>query len=172
MAIVLSVTISSCTSQVSSSTDEKQAKETEQLLAEADRQVGMPNIVNWQQRKTLKMILELCDQEDLTCYAYLQNSYTGKLIYIGRCMGYGIPFSAQYTNPQRVVDGEKFTIDYAGSVAPMTISQADPNGLYMPTSSSATWLIMLDPRTKEPRPVYFEPTIVVSPFPLQEAVEE
>lgn len=46
-----------------------------------------------------------------------------------------------------------------------TIPQADPNGLYMPTSSSATWLLMLDAKNN-PRPVYIEPEIVISPFPL------
>jgi len=46
------------------------------------------------------------------------------------------------------------------------LPQADPNGLFMPTSSSATWLMMIDPETNKPRPVYIEPEIVVSPFPL------
>ena len=36
----------------------------------------------------------------------------------------------------------------------------------MPTSSSATWLMMIDPEDNKPRPVYIEPEIVVSPFPL------
>lgn len=48
----------------------------------------------------------------------------------------------------------------------MILPQADPNGLFMPTSSSVTWLIMIDPKTNEPRPVYIEPEIVVGPFPL------
>ena len=46
------------------------------------------------------------------------------------------------------------------------LPQPDPNGLFMPTSSSATWLMMVDPNGGKPRPVYIEPEIVVSPFPL------
>ena len=52
----------------------------------------------------------------------------------------------------------------AGSVV---VPQADPNGLFMPTGLSATWLMMIDPKTHEPRPVYIEPEIIVSPFPLK-----
>ena len=148
--------------------DATQAKQTETALAEAQRQIGMPNIVNFQQRKLLKMIFELCDKEDLICYAYIKSDYQGKLMFIGKCIGYGIPFSAQFTNPEKVVHGDKqLGYDMAGAINyPMILPQADPNGLFMPTSSSATWLIMIDPKTNEPRPVYCEPEIVISPFPL------
>jgi hypothetical protein len=143
--------------------DSKQAEETRKLMTEANNQVGMPNIVNFQQKKLMKSIYELCDKEDLICYAYIKSDYQGKLIFIGKCIGYGIPFSAQYSNPStysrvRVGEGHGF----AHEVMP----QPEPNGLFMPTSSSATWLMLIDPKTSKPRPAYFEPEIVVSPFPL------
>lgn len=148
--------------------DAIQARQTEIALLEAQRQTGMPNIVNYQQKKLLKMIYELCDKEDLICYAYIKSDYQGKLMFIGKCIGYGIPFSAQFTNPQKVVEGDKqLGYDLAGYINyPMILPQADPNGLFMPTSSSATWLIMIDPKTNEPRPIYCEPELVISPFPL------
>jgi len=141
-------------SECNNSTDDKQRKQTESLMAEAQRQVGMPNIINFQQRKTMKMIYELTDKENLITYAYIKSDYQGKLFFIGKCIGYGVPFSAQYTNPERY---------YLNGA---TVPQADPNGLFMPTSSSATWLMMIDPKTNKPRPVYIEPEIVVSPFIL------
>lgn len=152
----------------SSNADTIQAKQTATAMAEAQRQVGMPNVVNFQQRKLMKMIYELCDKEDLICYAYVKSDYQGKLVFIGKCIGFGIPFSAQFTNPEKVVEGDKqLGYDIAGYVNyPMMLPQADPNGLFMPTSSSATWLMMIDPKTNKPRPVYLEPEIVVSPFPL------
>jgi hypothetical protein len=140
------------------SIDEKQQARTAQLMAEADRQMGMPNIVNFQQKKLMKMVYELCDKEDLVCYAYIKSDYQGKLMYIGKCIGFGIPFSAQYTNPDRIAYKR---VEYG-----ITLPQPDPNGLFMPTASSATWLMMVDPNGGEPRPVYLEPEIVVSPFPL------
>jgi len=149
------------------SADMKQTQKTKKLMSEAQRQIGMPNITNFQQRKLMKMIYELCDREDLVCYAYIKSDYQGKLIFIGKCIGYGIPFSAQYTNPQRIVDADKEGIgSFSAGNDGFVIPQADPNGLFMPTSSSATWLMMIDPKTNKPRPVYIEPEIVVSPFPL------
>ena len=148
-----------------SSADKVQSEQTKILMSEAQRQVGMPNIVNWQQRKLMKTIMELCDKEDLITYAYIKSDYSGKLTFIGKCIGYGIPFSAQFTNPERIAD-------YLSHGGYAILPQPDPNGLFMPTSSSATWLIMIDPKTKEPRPVYLEPEIVVSSFPLKLGVIE
>jgi len=142
-------------------TDQKQAAQTEQLMAELNRQVGMPDLTNFKQKKLMKMIIEECDKEDLICYAYIKSDYQGKLMFIGKCIGYGVPFSAQFTNPERVAHENTMN---GGSFG--TLPQPDPNGLFMPTSSSATWLMMVDPVTKEGRPVYLEPEIVVSPFAL------
>ncbi len=141
----------------------QQKQATNKLLNEMNRQIGLPNVHHFQQKKIMKMIYEQTDREDLICYAYLQSEYTGKLIFLGKCLGYGVPFSAQYTNPMKVVDyaaGYSATGYHFG-----TLPQADPNGLYMPTSSDATWLMLLDEKGK-PHPVYVEPHIVVSPFPL------
>ena len=136
------------------SAEQKQEKATDDILTEINNEVGMPNLVNFQQKKLMKMIYELCDKENLICYAYIKSDYQGKLMFIGKCIGFGIPVSAQYTNPMKHIYGD------------VLLPQADPNGLYMPTSSLATWLMMIDPKTKEARPVYIEPEIVVSPFAL------
>lgn len=149
------------------SADAKLAKATEQLMTEVANQIGMPNITNFQQKKTLKMIYELCDKENLICYAYIKSDYQGKLFFIGKCIGYGIPFSAQYSNPKTYKRIQPVNKQGSGiSWADMKMPQPEPNGLFMPTSSSATWLLMIDPKTKKSRPVYIEPEIVVSPFPL------
>ena len=161
---------SSAKNPKATSADQIQQEQTARSLGEAQRQVGMPNIVNWQQRKLMKLIYELCDKEDLICFAYLKSDYTGKLTYLGKCIGYGIPFSAQFTNPSRICDTEReggANGKYQDAGEIQVIPQADPNGLFMPTSSSATWLMMIDPTTNKARPVYIEPEIVVSPFKLK-----
>jgi hypothetical protein len=158
MVLLLSVTLISCREN-ESKFDAQQQEQTEQMMQEANMQVGMPNITNFQQKKLMKMIYELCDKEDLICYAYIKSDYQGKLFFIGKCVGFGIPFSAQYTNPDKIA-ASSHNVGYA------ILPQPDPNGLFMPTSSSATWLMMIDPSTKKARPVYIEPEIVVSPFPL------
>ena len=87
---------------------------------------------------------------------------TGKFLYIGRAIGFGVPFSAQYTNPMQVVG-------FSGDR--VVIPQPDPNGLYMPTSSSATWIILVDEEGKF-NLVYMEPALTVSQKPLPASVVE
>ena len=143
--------------------DEKQREATARSMSEAQREIGMPAITNFQERRLMKQIFELRDQENLVTYAYIVNKMTGKLVFIGKCVGYGLPYSVQYTNPKRPTlmnPGNK-----AGVSQWALIDQPDPNGLFMPQGLSATWLMMVDPKGVA-RPVYVEPKIIVSPFPL------
>lgn len=144
--------------RTSDSSDARMAKQTEVSMREANAQIGMPAIKNYQERKLAKMIFELRDREDLICHAYIVNHMTGELVFIGKCIGFGLPYSVQYTNPERIAASS-----HNGGYA--ILPQADPNGLFMPDGLSATWLMMLD-ENGEPHPVYIEPQIIISPFPL------
>ena len=156
--------VTSCDKTQKSSSDRELQLKTETIMQESNRQLGMPSIVNFQEKKNLKWIYELCDQENLICYAYLFNEMKGEVgQYLGECVGYGIPYSTQFSNPEKYMDDPYGTME-AGSII---IPQAEPNGLFKPTGMSATWLIMLEPKTKKPRPVYIEPMIIVSPFKLK-----
>jgi len=134
------------------SAEERQSIETQKILGEMDRQVGMPNIHNYYEKKLAKDIFELRDKSNLVTYTYIVN-LDGKMVFLGKSIGFGLPYSVQYTNP------EKYHMK--GAVLP----QADPNGLYMPDGLSATWVILLDEKGK-PSVTYTEPQIVVSPVKL------
>lgn len=145
--------------------DDKMQEETAIAMQEAYAQTGMPAITNYQEKKLFKMIYELRDDEKLVCYAYYFNQMQGKRgDFIGKCIGFGLPASVQYSNPERIacklVKGANVP-NYSG-----TLPQPEPNGLFMPEGLSATWLMLIDPETNTPRPVYIEPLIIVSPFKL------
>lgn len=165
LVFTLTFSVMGCSSEVEG--EGKQREDTQIILNEVNNEIGMPNLVNFQQKKLLKQIYELCDKENLICYLYTKADLTGKFIFQGKCVGYGIPFSAQFTNPSQIVEGDKyFGYDLSGYLNYLEVMpQADPNGLYMPTSSSATWTMMIDYQGI-PRVVYVEPEITVSPFPL------
>ena len=137
--------------------DRIQSEKQAASLREADAQIGMPAIKNFQERKLMKMILELRDQANLVCYAYVVPELTGKPIFIGKCIGYGIPYATQFTNPEVMV--------YRTS-GHQPMPQADPNGLFMPASAEGTWVMLINPETNEPSPTYIEPRIIISQFPL------
>ena len=160
MAILLAsiVLLASCDlNGETSRTEQEQTEQQGKLVSEAQKQCGLPALVNFQERKMMKKVIEQRDKADLVCYAYLFSNQTGRLIYIGKCMGYGLPYSTQYTNPQRV---DLLT----GGIA--AIPQPDPNGLYMPSDAHGTWLLMIKP-DGDTTPVYVEPDVIVSPFKLQ-----
>lgn len=161
MAVSMALVLVSCDESQKQNADKELKKQTEIIMQESNRQVGMPAIINFQEKKNLKWIYELCDQEDLICYAYLFNEMQGTIgQYLGECIGYGIPYSTQFSNP------EKTARSYTQGGFEI-LPQAEPNGLFKPEGLSATWLIMLDPETKKLRPVYIEPQIIVSPFKLK-----
>lgn len=68
--------------------DSKQRKQQEALLDEATKQVGMPAIKNFRERKLLKDILEMRDQTGLTTYTYVFNEMQGKLVFLGETIGF------------------------------------------------------------------------------------
>ena len=82
-----------CDSEAKPNAEKRQTEQTDKILDEINRQIGLPNLTNFQQKKLMKMVYELCDREDLICYAYIKSDYQGKLMYIGRCVGFGVPFS-------------------------------------------------------------------------------
>lgn len=129
-----------------------QNENQKQILEESNRQLGMPNITNFFEKETAKKIWELRDDPDLTTYAYFQNM-EGQFVYLGRCIGYGLPYTTQYTNPQ--------TRDYSGSTG-IALPQADPNGLYSSETTNATWLMLVNDDTNETEVIYSEPEIVVT----------
>jgi len=161
IVLICLLMVPGCDIEKSKNSDVQIQKQQEQAMAEAVRQTGLPAMKNFQEKKMLKMLYELRDQENLICHAYLVNQLNGEVgAYLGTCIGYGLPASTQYSNPEKtVISSTRYGVHG-------TLPQAEPNGLFMPEGLSATWLMMVDPTTNEPRPVYIEPLIIVSPFPL------
>lgn len=125
--------------------------ETAKRMADLRAQVGLPKIANFTEAKFANLTSELKDQEIRT-WAYYVDMNGGRHL-LCESIGYGLPYSTQITNPQK----------YEGNGA--TLPQAEPNGLYMPDSAEATWVICSDGKGGV-APVYSEERLIVSPFPL------
>ena len=137
-------------------TDEAQTNALEKMAAEAHRQVGLPLLTNFTQLKLAKWIQELCDTEGLSTFTYIVNMH-GEMRFLTESIGYGLPFSTQFVNPERCCEHTQ-----GGDHA---IAQPEPNGLFMPSSSSATWVIAV---TEEgPQPMYVESEITVTTFMIE-----
>ena len=130
-------------------------KKQEELSLQAVQQVGMPAIVNFAEKRMMKDIMELRDQNVATT-TYLVGM-NNQLTKICTSVGYGLPYATQYTNPQKPV------YEVHGNI---TLPQADPNGLYSPASADGTWVLCVDKKDGKAKPVFIEPRIIVSPFPI------
>lgn len=157
----------SCDQAPAPSSDTTQAQQQEQILREGTAQSGMPAIKNFRERKMLKDILELRDQNGITTYTYTVSEMTGKLRFFGETIGYGIPYATQYTNPQKIAEWRTRGAD---GIANAILPQADPNGLFSPQGADGTWVLMKDPKGDKVLPIYVEPRIVVSPFRLPDSI--
>jgi len=140
-----------------SSSDQEFQKQQEAVMKQAFNAVGMPAITNFAERRQLKQIFELRDQNVAT-YTYLvgMDGKVGQKLC--NSVGFGIPYATQFTNPQRPT--------YSGTTGVTTLPQADPNTLFSPPSADGTWILCLNPETNKAVPLYVEPKVIVSPFKL------
>ncbi|WP_263081266.1 hypothetical protein [Endozoicomonas sp. Mp262] len=138
-------------------TEQEQTKETVELQEAADETVGMPVIENFSEKQFAKLIYELKDQKIKT-YSYFMDN-TGQLHLLCESVGYGLPASTQYVNPERAAlvsrsDGYK------------VLPQPEPNGLFMPLQLTATYALC-DDGNGNLQPVYSEADLIISPFKLK-----
>lgn len=149
------------------SSDQIQNQHQEILNKQAVQAVGLPNIVNFQEKRVLKQIMELRDQKISTItYIVDMNAHLHKMC---DSIGYGISAAVQYTNPNKIDDRLADTTYNSNGRAQgwYVLPQADPNGLYSPATEEGTYVLCLNPIKKdEVAPVYSEPRLIVSPFPL------
>jgi hypothetical protein len=156
LAVIAALALTGCDAPTSTAT-QIESKKQEQLTLQGVQQVGLPAIVNFQEKRVLKQILELRDTKIVTI-TYISD-LQGKLHKRCDSIGYGIPYATEYTNPSMV--------NYRGNGVYTTLPQADPNGLYSPASAEGTWVLCANPKKPdEVAPVYIEDRITVSPFPL------
>lgn len=130
--------------------DDADQAATEARMKERRAQVGLCKVTNFTEAKFANLTCELRDQEIRTWSYYLDMN--GGRHLICESVGYGLPYSVQTTNPMR-----------ASTNGPLP--QAEPNGLFMPSGADATWVLCSDGKGGV-APVYVEPRIIVSPFPL------
>jgi len=153
---LMAFVLTACSDQPPSSR-QIEANQQEAMNLQAVQSVGLPAITNWAEKRMMKDILELRDQNVATItYIVDMNGHMHKVC---ASVGFGLPYATQFTNPQQKVGGQY------GNIA---LPQADPNGLYSPASADGTWVQCVNPKTGKATVVFLEPRIIVSPFPLGE----
>lgn len=129
---------------------------TEELKDQIREKYGFPELENFFEYTQLKEIYEMRDNPDLVCYWYTRNDMTGKWVYQGTCVGYGIPYGAAITAPESAQEA------YANGSYRNIVPLAEPNGLYTESVvTTATWILATDSKG-DIKPAYVETAITVS----------
>lgn len=136
--------------------DKTQQSQQELMTEQANSQVGMPGITNFTEKRIVRKLYELRDQ-NIATFSYVPD-LNGKLWHLCDSVGYGLPYGVQFSNPAKI------TQSYSQSYG--TLPQSEPNGLFMPPTADGTWVICAGPKG-EPTPVYVESRVIVSPFKLR-----
>ena len=138
-----------------SQSDHDQRVKQEEMSRNANAQIGMPGIANFTEKKIMRRLYEMRDQ-NITTFTYMVDM-NGHLHHVCDSMGFGLPYSTQFSNPEKV--------NPSGYQGP-NIPQSEPNGLFMPSSAEGTWVICASTKG-EFTPMYIEPRVIVSPFRLR-----
>jgi hypothetical protein len=126
--------------------------------------VPVPGLTHFTEKRILHDLYQLRDKANLSTYTYVPD-LNGRLWHVCDSIGYGIPYSVQFSNPERIASS--WETPSAGNIA---LPQPEPNGLFMPPTAEGTWVICIDPRNKSNRqPMYIEPRVIVSQWPLNAA---
>lgn len=136
----------------------RQTAATRTSMDAADREIGMPRIANYAQRKLLKNAYEDMDQTTLV-YVYTQ-ALDGRFVCLGQAVGYGVSLGTQFTAPTT----PEVPFSYQAGI--YAREQPEPNGLYMPDNGAATIVNLVDPATGKARTALVEPNVVTTPGKL------
>ncbi len=165
LAVAVFALFAACAPPPTSSDVQRDRQET--MVAEGVSQVGVPAIVNFREYKLAKDIYEMRDQTGLVTYTYLWSDIQGKLLFFCDSIGYPIPYATQFSAPESV---QRFYLPGRGNVprewGKEKLPQAEPNGLFTPSSAEGTWVMCKDPNGKDTRPTYVEPRVIVTQFKL------
>ena len=144
----------------------EESQYTKELMNQAYDAVGFPDVSNYFERAQLKEIYELRDDPNLICYWYTKNDMSGKWIYQGKCIGYGIPYTTSMTASESLQRIDT-TAGHQWEIVPL----AEPNGLYASPSTSATWILSVN-EDGDITPIYVESEITVSQTKMAERLCE
>lgn len=139
--------------------ESEETQYTDGLKNQISDMYGFPEVSQFFEYSQLKEIYEMRDNPNLVCYWYTKNDMSGKWVYQGTCVGYGIPYSASITSPESM---QMYSKHYDWQILPLP----EPNGLYTDRlSTSATWILSTD-NNGEITPIYVESEITVSQFKI------
>ena len=153
--------LSACSYQQAPPTaDQQAAAQQEDIAKRAQDEVGIYQPTHFTRKRLANRIGQMLDDPNLATISYAQG-IDGKLRCIGHTIGFPLPGATQTTSPQKWEPQRYFGSDgtaynYTGGVVGALVPQAEPDQLFSPTSEDATWILLVNEKTGQANPAYFE----------------
>lgn len=160
-ALAIACLLSACSYQaVPVTADQKAAVQQEDIAKRAQDEVGIYQPTHFTRKRLANRIGQMLDDPNLATISYAQG-LDGKLRCIGHTIGFPLPSATQSTSPQKWEPKPLFysngtTSDYVGREFGELVPQSEPDQLFSPTSADATWLLLVNDKTGQAAPAYFE----------------
>ena len=77
--------------------DKEQSRQQQDLTDQAGRQIGMPGLTNFTEKKIMRRLYEMRDKNVAT-FTYMVD-LQGRLHHVCDSMGYGLPYATQFQQP-------------------------------------------------------------------------
>ena len=178
VAIVLSsALLAACQPPPPATANDVQRDQQAAMNSEGVAAVGMPNIVNHRDQRAVKFWYERRDQANLLTYTYTRNM-EGRWVWYCDSIGYPIPGGTQYSAPTamqryRVRDPRYPASDVNGwDYGIAALPQAEPNGVFPPSTAEGSGAICINPRTNQASASYAEDKLNTFEYPQPNAINE
>ncbi len=153
--ILLLLTIGLLMVGCETSQESKDKKAVQQQQSQYGKSQPVPNFRHSMERELLIKLYNLRNEKVVT-HTVWRSDYG---MVEGECpsMGYGLPYDTSLTNPlQR----------YGSSSSSVAIGQAEPNGIFASTNTSATWVMCIGVAGNLD-PIYIESKVTVYPYNIK-----
>jgi hypothetical protein len=166
-----------CTPIPQPTANDTQREQQSSINNEGAHEVGMPAIKNFRDMRGLKYWYERRDQANLLTYSYTKN-LEGRWVYFCDSIGYPIPGGTQYSAPQAmqrysVRDSRYSETSINGwNWGVAALPQAEPNGIYPPSTAEGTGIICINPNNNKAEAVYAEDKVDTFTWPQRGAIGE
>lgn len=154
-----------CTTDASPATAAQKEQATQNLqMDQFLRNQPVPSF-DWSLERHMLIQLYAARQKATTTFSVVQSEYTGKVLWSCPSIGFPLPYATQLTNPMQLAGHTYYS--GTGSVSAIALPQQEPNGLFTPSQSDATWVPCVDDKGRI-TPVYEEKHVTVFLRPVEE----
>lgn len=142
--------LAACEGGPPATADQKASAQQEDIAQRAQDEVGIFTPTHFTRKRLANRIGQMLDDPTLATISYAQGM-DGRLRCIGPSIGFPLPAATQTTSPSKLVRGDLG--QYSGD---LIMPQPEPDQLFSPASEDATWILLVNAKTGQASPAYFE----------------